>query len=159
MTELGRTAWTYSSCEPNSLQHFFTDVAESERANNLGVVVEDLEKNTDPESLQVMLFQVNQGDEPPNDPSIENADISMTRALGKNYALNLNYLNLREGRVIVTVQCGASPVRFRVVASLVHAKLVEGEHQLGMMYPGESTMRTSMLPRSLPVRCCTLEES
>ena len=55
----------------------------------------------------------------------------MVRALGKNYALNLNYLQLNEGRVIVTVQCGANDVRFRVVARLVHAKLVEGEHQIG----------------------------
>ena len=58
----------------------------------------------------------------------------MGRALGKNYALNLNYLQLNEGRVIVTVQCGANDVRFRVVARLVHAELVEGEHQIGANY-------------------------
>ena len=84
-----------------------------------------------------MLFQAEVGAQPPVDPHVDNADASMTRALGKNYALNLNYLQLHEGRVIVTVQCGASHVRFRVVASMVHAKLVEGEHQIGMMYPGE----------------------
>ena len=70
-----------------------------------------------------------------NAANVDDADVSMTRALGKNYALNLNYLKLSEGRVIVTVQCGASDVRFRIVARLVHAELVEGEHQIGMMYP------------------------
>jgi hypothetical protein len=137
MAELDRTAWTYSYCEPHSLQHFFTDVSEYEQSNNLAIVVEDIEVNTDPESLTVMHFQGEAGDEPPVDPTIDDADASMTRALGKNYALNLNYLQLSEGRVIVTVRCGASAVRFRVVASLVHAKLVEGEHQIGMMYPGK----------------------
>ena len=138
MTELDRTRWTYSSCEPNSFKHFFTDVSEYEQANNLAIVVEDLEAHTDPESLKVMLFQVDQGAGPPLDPTIDSADNSMTRALGKNYALNLNYLQLHEGRAIVTVQCGANAVRFRVVASLVYAQLVVGEHQGGMMYPGVS---------------------
>ncbi len=136
MVELDRTSWTYSSCEPNSFQHFFTDISVYDQANNLAIVVEDLEHNTDPESLTVLMFQVNAEAEPPLDPIIDDAHASMTRALGKNYALNLNYLQLQEGRVIVTVQCGANSVRFRVVASMVHAKLVEGEHQLGMMYPG-----------------------
>lgn len=104
----------------------------------MAIVVEDLEENTDPESLNVMLFQLDEGDEPPVDPNVEDADTSMTRALGKNYAMILNYLELEQGRVIVTVQCGANHVRFRVVASLVHAKLTEAEHQIGMMYPGES---------------------
>ena len=52
---------------------------------------------------------------------------------GSYYALNLNYLELQEGRVMVTVRCGAGSMRFRVVAPLVYAKLVEGEHQPGMM--------------------------
>ncbi len=137
MAELDRTTWTYSSCEPNSLQNFFTDIPAAEQGNNLAIVVEDLEVETDPESLKVMLFQVESGAEPPVDPNVDDADASMTRALGKNYALNLNYLKLEEGRIIVTVQCGANPVRFRVVASMVHAKLVKDEHQIGMMYPGE----------------------
>ena len=106
----------------------------------MAIVVEDLEANTDPESLNVMLFQVDDGGEPPVDPKVEDADSSMTRALGKKYAMILNYLELRQGRVIVTVQCGASHVRFRVIASLVHAKLVEAEHQVGMIYPGESAI-------------------
>lgn len=147
MAKLDRTSWTYSSCEPNSFQHFFTDISADDQANNLAIVVEDREVKTDPESLKVMLFQVDVGAQPPVDATVDSADESMTRALGKNYALNLNYLQLEEGRVIVTVQCGASPVRFRVVASLVHAKLVEGEHQLGMMYPGESVVQLlSALP-------------
>ena len=83
MAELDRTAWTYSYCEPHSLQHFFTDVSEYEQSNNLAIVVEDIEVNTDPESLTVMLFQGEAGDEPPVDPTIDDADASMTRALGK----------------------------------------------------------------------------
>ena len=74
MTDLDRTAWVYSSCEPNSFKHFFTDVSDHEQANNLAIVVEDLEENTDPESLKVMLFQVDEGDEPPVDPTVESAD-------------------------------------------------------------------------------------
>lgn len=140
MAELDRTSWTYGSCDANSYAHFYTDTTLDEQANNMAIVVEDLEKNTDPESLSVMLFQVDDGDEPPVDPNVEDADTSMTRALGKKYAMILNYLELRQGRVIVTVQCGASHVRFRVIASLVHAKLVEAEHQVGMIYPGESVI-------------------
>ena len=69
MADLDRTAWVYSSCEPNSFKHFFTDISDHDQANNLAIVVEDLEENTDPESLKVMLFQVDVGDEPPVDPS------------------------------------------------------------------------------------------
>lgn len=143
MAELDRTSWTYSSCDANSYQHFYTDATLYEQANNMAIVVEDLEENTDPQSLSVMLFQVEEGDEPPVDPKVEDADSSMTRSMGKKYAMILSYLELRQGRVIVTVQCGASHVRFRVIASLIHAKLVEAEHQIGMIFPGESTLHVT----------------
>lgn len=148
MVEIDRTTWTYSSCQPNSLQHFFTDISADDQANNLAMVVEDLEINDNVESLQVMLFQVDAGGQPPADANLYSADASMTRALGKNYALNLNYLQLQEGRVIATVQCGANPTRFRLTAPLVYAKLIEGEHQSGMMYPGELAMDCALLASS-----------
>ena len=70
MAELERTAWTYSSCKTNSIQHFYTDITDHEQANNLAVEVEDIETSTDPESLLVMLFQGDVGDEPPQDPNV-----------------------------------------------------------------------------------------
>ena len=66
-TELDRTAWTYSSCQAGSTKHFYTDITNREAANNLAVEVEDIEINTDPESLSVMLFKGEVGDEPPVD--------------------------------------------------------------------------------------------
>jgi hypothetical protein len=135
MAELDRVAWTYGSCKANSIQHFYSDVTEIESKNNIAVEVEDISINTDPESLSIMLFQSEVGDEPPIDPNIDDADASATRALGKMYAIKLNYLQLTAGRLILTVQCGANDVRFRAVARLIHAELSEGAFVTGMMYP------------------------
>ena len=65
--KLDRTSWTYSSCQAGSTKHFYTDITNREAANNLAVEVEDIEINTDPESLSVMLFKGEVGDETPVD--------------------------------------------------------------------------------------------
>ena len=134
--KLARTHFAYSTCQPHSFQHFYTDITETESKNNLVIQVEDMQlRNLNPTSLRVMLFDLEAGAEVPLDPNEDDANQVQTRAAGRIWAININYLNLHAGRLIVSVQCGASAVRFRAVASLVHANLLEHEHQSGMMFP------------------------
>ena len=130
--KLARTHFTYSTCQPHSFQHFYTDISYVESKNNMLILVEDIEGRLNPTSLTVLLFDLESGAEVPFDPNEDDADQVQTRASGRTWAININYLNLHPGRLIVSVQCGESTVRFRAVAKLVQAELYEHEHQSGM---------------------------
>jgi hypothetical protein len=128
-----------ASCDPYEWVDFIVELEDEDRENNIVFEVQDLgTKGMNPQSLSVYLFT----DEIPVNRRTENrADTSSSAvfAVFKTF-LSLNQMINLDGdpveKVYLSVRCGPSPSKFRVMGEHVKASLESGHFSRGEVCSG-----------------------
>ena len=130
---------TRASCDPYEWVDFIVELDDEDRENNIVFEVQDLgTKGMNPESLSVHLFT---DDIPVNRRTENRADTSVSAvfAVFKTF-LSLNQMVNLDGdpveKVYLSVRCGPSPSKFRVLGEHVKASLKSGHFSRGEVCSG-----------------------
>ena len=121
------------SCSAGGYVDFYVNIANqagrTKPGVNLAVEIEDLSKFLDTEALSLYVFE---GAIP------ENRETEMRQEYAGDgiYSVTVNANELHAGRYFVSVRCGQSPIRFRMLPRLIKAELYPGDTVSGSVCPG-----------------------
>ena len=127
------------SCRAGRFVEFYIDLAnlpgQSSPGINFAVEVEDLSEQLNPEALGLYLYD---GEIPTN----RETELRQEYSADGMYSVTVIATEVHAGRYFISVRCGDEPVRFRLLAHAIHAKLYPGDTVSGSVCPGSAMVHS-----------------